>query len=122
MKTILVFILSALMSLQTHAQSYYLKQTTIEKHNESGTYYTPFQDTYESGFVRLEQRQLITKAYGRQERVYNLHFEPIPTSKGLFFTAEFRGRVVEVWYNLKGGYLLIQSGAYLRYYRFNKEV
>ena len=121
MKTILI-IAAALMSLQTHAQNYYLKQTTIQKYNESGTYYTPFQDTHESGFVRLEKRQLITRAYGRQQRVYSLHFEPIPTSKGLFFTAEFRGRVVEVWYNLKGGYLLIQSGAYLRYYRFNKEV
>lgn len=120
MKTILI-IAAVLISLQLNAQNYYLKETTSVMTTESGKHYSKSVFSYTRGTVSLGERVLCIKQENHEERFYTLDFEPIRTEEGFYFTANFKGRTFEFWYNRECGYLLLKRGAYLSFYHFETD-
>ncbi len=120
MKAILI-IIAALLSPQLNAQNYYLKETTSVRITESGKHYSKSVFSYVRGTVSLGERLLYIKQENHEERIYTLNFEPLRTEEGFYFTANFKGRTSEFWYNRECGYLLLKRGAYLSYYHFETD-
>lgn len=120
MKTIILTMLTAFVSLTSYAQKYTHKIIVLETSDSTGLHYSAEQYSTQSGSVRLTSRELTIYTNGHAKRVYKLNFEPVMHFRGLYFVAMFEGRLFECWYNDRQGWLLVKRFGYMNYYHFKK--
>lgn len=121
MKTIILTMLAAFVSLTSYAQYYTHKVTVHETADSTGLHYSAEQYSTQSGFISLQNKKLILYTNGYAKRVYTLNFEPVIHYRGLYFMATFEGRLYECWYNKQHSWLLVKRFGYMNYYHFKKE-